>query len=30
MIEKIWEDECKDMVGPIVGHSNDGDSKNVN
>lgn len=27
VIEKIWEDECKDIVGPIVGHVSDGDSR---
>ena len=27
VIEKIWEDECKDIVGPIVGHASDGDSR---
>ena len=27
VIEKIWEDKCKDIVGPIVGHASDGDSR---
>ena len=27
MIEKLWNKECKDIVGPILGHASDGDSR---
>jgi len=26
-IEDLWDKECKDIVGPIVGHASDGDSR---
>ena len=26
-IEQLWEKECKEEIGPIVGHANDGDSR---
>ena len=27
VIEKLWVDKCKDIVGSIVGHANNGDSR---
>ena len=26
-IEKLWDKHCKDVVGPIIGHASDGDSR---
>ena len=27
MIDNLWEKECKEDVGPIIGHASDGDSR---